>query len=59
MRTFHLTSDELATASRFELEYEIYGQEEIYRLFDEDRLVSGRYSNEEYRTKLGQWIEED
>lgn len=59
MRMFHLTSKALVTASRSQLEYEIYGQEEIYQLFDEDRLLSGRYSTQEYRNKLWQWVEED
>lgn len=56
---FHLTADEISTASRTRLEYEIYGQEDIYSLFDEARLVSGQYATEEYRAKLGQWVDDE
>lgn len=59
MMMFHLKHSDLALASRFQLEYEIYGQEDIYSLFDEDRLVSGQYTTAEYRAKLSQWIEEE
>jgi hypothetical protein len=55
----HLTYNDLSTATRSQLEFEIYGQEEVYALFDEARLDAGRYRTDEYRVKLSQWVEED
>jgi hypothetical protein len=59
VRMLHLTYSGLATATRSQLESEIYGQDEIYALFDEDRLDAGRYGTDEYRAKLSQWVEND
>jgi hypothetical protein len=59
MKMLHLKPSDLPMASRFQLECEIFGQDEIYSIFDEDKLTAGQYTTGEYRAKLAQWTEED
>lgn len=46
------------TATKAQLESEIVtGEDSLYAMFDEKKLLSGGYTEEELRTACRQWIE--
>lgn len=46
------------TATKQELETEIVvGEDSLYKMFDEQKLLSGEYTVEELRTTIKKWIE--
>ncbi len=47
-----------ANTSRIDLEGAIVGDADLYRQFDEPKLLSGGYSTDEMREIVIRWIEE-